>query len=239
MATSGTYNFSPALGELTLYAYNLVGIRNTAVLQEHMEAARMASNMLCARWSNMGVNLWAVDLVTTPLVTDQATYSVDPSTVAILDAYVQNDDSGANIDRIILPVSRTEYASYPNKEQQGFPTVYWFDRLISSSRSTGSAGPSVTLWPVPNTDNGPQSLKYYRVRQIQDSALQNGQTVEIPYLWLEAFAYGLALRLAQIWNPAAVAMIKPMADESYQIAADQNIETAQQYISPMISGYFR
>lgn len=239
MATSNTYTFNPGLGELTLYAYNLIGIRNTAVLQEHMEAARMASNMLCSRWSNMGVNLWAVDLVTTTLVTDQATYPVDANTVAILDAYVQNDDSGANIDRIILPVSRTEYASYPNKEQQGFPTVYWFDRLISSSRSTGSAGPSVTLWPVPNTDNGPQYLKYYRVRQIQDSALTNGQTVEIPYLWLEAFAYGLALRLAQIWNPQAVAMIKPMADESYQIAADQNIETAQQYISPTLSGYFR
>lgn len=239
MTTSSTYSFNPGLGELTLYAYNLIGIRNTALLQEHMEAARMASNMLCSRWSNMGVNLWAVDLVTTPLVTDQATYAVDGNTVMILDAYVQNDDSGANIDRIILPVSRTEYASYPNKEQQGFPTVYWFDRLISSSRSTGSAGPSITLWPVPNTDNGPQSLKYYRVRQIQDSALQNGQTVEIPYLWLEAFAYGLAMRLAQIWNPAAVAMIKPMADESYQIAASQNIEQAQQYISPMISGYFR
>jgi len=239
MATSNTYSFNPGLGELTLYAYNLIGIRNTALLQEHMEAARMASNMLCSRWSNMGVNLWAVDLVTTALVTDQATYAVDGNTVMILDAYVQNDDSGANIDRIIMPVSRTEYASYPNKEQQGFPTVYWFDRLISSSRSTGSAGPSITLWPVPNTDNGPQSLKYYRVRQIQDSALSNGQTVEIPYLWLEAFAYGLAMRLAQIWNPAAVAMIKPMADESYQIAASQNIEQAQQYISPMISGYFR
>jgi hypothetical protein len=239
MATSDTYSFNPGLGELTLYAYNLIGIRNTALLQEHMEAARMASNMLCARWSNQGVNLWAVDLVTTPLVTGQATYNVDGNTVMILDAYVQNDDSGANIDRIILPVSRTEYASYPNKEQQGFPTVYWFDRLISASRSTGSAGPTVTLWPVPNTDNGPQSLKYYRVRQIQDSALTNGQTVEIPFLWLEAFAYGLAMRLAQIWNPAAVAMIKPMADESYQIAADQNVETAQQYISPMISSYFR
>jgi len=88
-------------------------------------------------------------------------------------------------------------------------------------------------------DNGPQYLNYYRVRQIQDSNLQGGQTVEIPFLWLEAFAYGLALRLAQIWNPAAMPMIKPMADESYQIAADQNIEQAQQYISPMISGYFR
>jgi hypothetical protein len=230
MTTSGTYNFNPGLGEITLYAYNLIGVRNTAVLQEHMEAARMATNMMLARWSNQGVNLWKVDLVTTPLVTGQATYSVDSNTVVMLDTYVQNDDSGANIDRIILPISRTEYASYPNKEQQGYPTVFWFDRLLS---------PTVTLWPVPNTDNGPQYLKYYRVVRIQDSGLQNGQTVEIPYLWLEAFAYGLAVRLAQIWNPAMVAQLKPFADESYMIAAEQNIETAQQYISPQISGYFR
>jgi hypothetical protein len=230
MTTSGTYAFNPSLGEMTLYAYNLIGVRNTAVLQEHMEAARMATNMMLSRWANQGVNLWCVDLITTPLVTGQSTYAVDPNTVVMLDAYVQSDDSGANIDRIILPVSRTEYASYPNKEQQGFPTVFWFDRLLS---------PTVTLWPVPNTDNGPQSLKYYRVRQIQDANLQNGQQVEIPYMWLEAFAYGLAQRLATIWSPDKVAIMKPMADESYAIAAAQNIETAQQYISPMLSGYFR
>jgi hypothetical protein len=56
---------------------------------------------------------------------------------------------------------------------------------------------------------------------------------------MEAFAYGLALRLAQVWAPQMMASLKPMADESYQIAADQNTEYAQQYISPMISGYFR
>jgi hypothetical protein len=230
MATSGTYAFNPGLGEITLYAYNLIGVRNTAVLQEHMEAARMASNMMLSRWSNQGVNLWKVDLVTTPLVTGQATYAVDAKTVVILDAYIVNNQTGQDIDRIILPISRTEYASYPNKEQQGFPTVFWFDRLLS---------PNVTLWPVPNTSNGPSQLKYYRVVRIEDSNLQNGEQVDIPYLWLEAFAYGLALRLAQVWNPAKVMELKAFADEAYQIAASQNIETAQQYISPMISGYFR
>ena len=230
MTTSGTYNFSPSLGEISIYAYNLIGVRGTALLQEHMEAARMATNMMLARWANQGVNLWKVDLVTTPLVTGQATYAVDAKTVVMLDAYIVNNQTGQNIDRIILPISRTEYASYPNKEQQGFPTVFWFDRLLS---------PTVTLWPVPNTDNGPTELKYYRVTQIEDANLQNGQTVDIPYLWLEAFAYGLALRLAQIWRPEFVMTMKPFADESYQIAADQNVETAQQYISPMISGYFR
>lgn len=230
MATSGTYTFNPGLGELTLYAYNLIGVRNTAVLQEHMEAARMATNMMLARWSNQGVNLWAVDLQTVSLVQGTATYSVPTNTVMMLDAYMTIDDGISQpIDRIILPISRTEYASYPNKEQQGFTTVYWFDRLLN---------PTVTLWPVPDGTSA-QYLKYYRVRRLQDANLQNGEQVEIPYLWLEAFAYGLAYRLAQIWAPAIAQTIKPMADESYQIAADQNVEQAQQYISPMISGYFR
>ena len=57
MTTSGTYTFNPSLGELTLYAYNLAGLRNTSVLQEHMEASRMATNMMLARWSNQGVML--------------------------------------------------------------------------------------------------------------------------------------------------------------------------------------
>lgn len=230
MATSGTYTFNPSLGELTLYAFNLCGLRNTSILQEHMESARMGTNLMLARWANQGVNLWAVDLVSTPLVTDQSVYNVDANTVMILDAYVRNDDSGANIDRIIMPVSRTEYASYPNKEQQGYPTVYWFDRLVA---------PTITLWPVPNTDNGPQTLEYYRVRQLQDANMTGGQQVEIPYLWLEAFAYGLASRLAQQWAPQMFPGLKAMADESYDIAALQNVEQAQQYISPLLSGYYR
>ena len=66
-----------------------------------------------------------------------------------------------------------------------------------------------------------------------------GQTVEIPYYFLEAFVYGLAQRLAMIWAPDKVIMIKPLADEAYNIAAAQNIETAQFYISPTVSSYFR
>ena len=76
MSTSGTYNFNPDLGSITLYAYQLVGIRPTAVLQEHLDSARMATNMILSRWSSEGVNTWAVDLVTVPLVQGQSTYPV-------------------------------------------------------------------------------------------------------------------------------------------------------------------
>lgn len=226
MTTSGTYAFNPAIGEIVLYAYQNIGVRPTSVLQEHMESARMATNMMLSRWSNQGVNLWAVDLITVPLVQGQTTYAVDGNTVMILDAYTT---TGSGIDRVIMPISRTEYASYPNKSQQGFPTSYWFDRLIS---------PTITLWPVPDGSSA-TILKYYRVRQVQDANLQNGETAELPYRWLEAFADGLTYRLARIWAPQMAQLLKGQADESYAIASAQDVEAVPTYISPMISSYFR
>ncbi|UOF80308.1 tail adaptor [Caudoviricetes sp.] len=230
MATTGTYNFNPGLGEITLYAYMNVGIRPTSLLQEHMEAARMASNMMLSRWANQGVNLWAVDLIEVPVIAGIDKYNVDDNTVVILDAYARHDDGlSPPIDRPLMPISRSEYASYSNKTVQGPPTVYWFDRTLS---------PTITLWPVPDGQSV-QVIRYYRVRQIQDASMAGNTQVEIPYLWLEAFADGLTYRLARIWKPEIAVALKAQADESYKIAADQNIETSNVYISPMIGSYFR
>lgn len=230
MATTGTYNFNPGLGEITLYAYMNIGIRPTSILQEHMSAARMAANMMLSRWSNQGVNLWAVDLIEVPLVEGQATYSVDANTVVILDVYSRYISGGSPpVDRPIMPISRSEYASYSTKTIQGAPTVYWFDRLLS---------PTITLWPVPDGQSA-TVLRYYRVRRIQDASMAGNTQVEIPYLWLEAFSDGLTYRLARIWKPEMAVALKAQADESYKIAADQNIETSNVYISPLIGGYYR
>jgi len=228
MATSGTYNFNPSLGEITLYAYQLIGVRPTAVLQEHIDAARTATNMMFTRWSNQGVNLWQVVPYTQTLTQGLSSYSVDPNVVVILDAYITTTSGSVSTDRIILPISRTEYASYPNKAQQGFPTTFWFNRLLN---------PFITLWPVP--DGSQTSLTYYGVYRLQDANMNGTENLDMPAIWLEAMVYGLAERLAQIWAPDKIVFLKPMADEAYTIAANQNIETAGQYISPQLSGYWR
>lgn len=226
-AVSGTYAFAPGVGELGLYAFHLCGIRPTALTQEHMFTLRMAANLMLGRWSSQGVDLWQVDLQTVALVEGQATYDVLPNTIVMLDTYVTQNTGAAGIDRIILPISRTEYASFPNKEQQGAPTTFWFDRLLA---------PTVTLWPVPNGEFS--TMSYYRLRQSMDANFTDGQIPELPYYWNEAFANGLAQRLATIWAADRAAGLKALADESYQIAADQNIETATQYISPQIGSYY-
>ena len=227
MTTSATYNFNPSLGELSLYVFNMIGVRNTAITQEHMSAFRLAANLALSRWSAKGVNLWTVDLQTIALVQGVKTYSVPSNTIVMLDAYITQGSTNPT-NRLILPISRSEYASYANPDQQGFPTTFWFDRLLS---------PYVTLWPVP--DGTQTSMSYYRVRQIQDSVLTDAMTPELPVYFLDAFALECGWRLALSWAPSKVDVIKALAKEAYDDAVAQNIETAQVYISPMVGGYFR
>jgi hypothetical protein len=230
MTTSGTTNFSPSIGEVTLYSFNLCQVRSTSLTQEHLNSARQAMNMMLSRWSNMGPDLWKVDTETITLVAGQSTYPVPADTIMILDMYARTPAGTSNTDRIMMPISRTEYASYPNKAQQGFPTVFWFDRLIN---------PTVTIWPVPDGSGAPSTITYYRVTQIQDANLPGGETIDVPYRWLDAFANGLAYYLSRIWQPQLSAQLKAEADEAYQIAAAQDTENVSVFISPQIAGYFR
>lgn len=226
--TTGTYAFNPSMGESVMYAFGMCGVRRTALTQQHFDDARMATNSMMAQWSAKGVNLWQVDLQTVSLQQGVSTYPVPPNTVVMLDTYITQNAGTAAIDRLILPISRTEYASYPNKTQQGYPTTYWFDRLLS---------PSVTLWPVP--DGTVSAMNYYRLRQTMDSEFANGTSIEIPVYFWEPFNFGLAWRLALSWAPDKVAMLKQLADEAYQASALRNIETANTYIGPMLGGYYR
>lgn len=230
MATSTTTTFNPSIGELTLYAYGLCGIRRTAIAQEHLVDARIAANLMLADWDNATPNLWKVDLVTTPLIQGQAVYTVDPSTVMILDAYIRiNDGEQDEYDRIIWPVSRTEYASFPNKELQAPPTVFWFDRLLA---------PTITLWQVPD-GQGPYILKYYRVSQIYDANQTSGETLDIPIWWLNAFAYGLAAQLADSYAPDRAERLEQRAAKALQRAMNQNVENVSFYLAPSTGGYYQ
>lgn len=228
MSTTDTYDYAPSLGELTLYAFNLCQIRSMELQQQHMQSARTAANLLQGRWAAKGVNLWAVDLQTVDLVAGQAQYDVPSNTIAILDAYVTVSASPSVSNRIILPFSRSEYASLSNPNSEGSPTTYWFDRLLS---------PTLNLWPVP--DGSEVSLSYYRVRQLQDASLTNGAQPEVPIYFLEPYALALAHRLALIWKPERAADLKVEATEAWNDAAGENIENVPLYIAPAIGGYYR
>jgi hypothetical protein len=147
----------------------------------------------------------------------------------VLDAFIRVGTGSAQYDRVIMPISRTEWAQTPNKKTEAPPTTFWFDRLIQ---------PTITVWPVPDQDNY-YTLYFYRVTQVEDSNLVNGQTIDVPYRWLNAAVTGLAARLSQIYAPERAAKLEANAEQSYQIAATQDTENVPVYIIPGLSGYFR
>jgi hypothetical protein len=227
MPTSGTFNFSLSNAGLAVAAYSRIQVRRTALLAEHMQDAFTETNLMLSKFSNLQPNLWTVDLVSVPLIAGQQVYDVDPSTIQILDAYISfvgNPDG----DRLIFPISRTEFASYPNKMAQSVPSVFWFDRLID---------PQITLWQVPDASNA-YILNYYRCVQIQDANLSGGEVPQVPYRFLDCMVAELAHRLSRIWKPELEAVRKTDAGEAWKEAATQDVENDDGlFIVPQISNY--
>ena len=227
--TSGTYAYFPSTAELGITAFGRCGVRRGEILASHMQDLKNAANLLMVEFSNLQPNLWTVDLTSEVLVASQAAYDVDPNVVMILDMYISTGDAGSENDRYIYPVSRTEYASYPNKSKEGFPSVYWFDRTIS---------PTFTLWAVPD-DSQTYTARYYACRQTQDTNITGGQSAEVPYRFLEAFTSGLSWKLSEIYAPEKEDKLFARYQRAWGIAATQDVENVAMAIAPGLDSYFR
>lgn len=135
------------------------------------------------------------------------------------------------LDRVVVPVSRTDYSTFPDKQAPGFPSVVWLDRLIN---------PTVSLYLAPD-QNGPYVLFYYAMVQTYDVGLAGGATLDLPWRFLEAFAAGLAAKLAVKYPPPPpnnLMILKQLADESWAWASQQDSENVPMYIRPMFGGYY-
>src|SRR3974390_1711032 len=115
VTTSKLFNFNPSGAEFVLAAFGRCQVRPSELTQRHMFDARMALNFVLSEWSSTQPNLWTVGLQTMPLTQGVATYSMPASTVMVLDLYIKTGTSADAVDRYLWPVSRTEYASYSNK----------------------------------------------------------------------------------------------------------------------------
>lgn len=209
-------------------------MRATELTRAHIISARRSLNLELQSWSNgPGVNLWEVDLQTVTLVQGTATYVIDSATVSVLDTYFSTVDGGGDgidTDRLMLPISRTEYAMIPNKAQQGLPTVYWFQRLNT---------PQITFWQNPQYSAPDYYIKFYRLKRVQDAYPITNQTPDIPYRFLDALCARLARRLAVKFAPAKVAALQADATEAWNLAITTDQEFAPITVAPQLNSYWQ
>jgi hypothetical protein len=227
--TSGTYTFAPSAGDFILNAFDRIQVRPTEIEQTQMQRAIMELNLALTRFNSMpGQNLWTIDLLNFPLVAGTAAYSIPAETRMILSAFIRYGTS-PTLDRYVYPIGRDEYAAITTKSQQGFPSQYWFDRLIS---------PTATFYLVPDSAFT-YTFYYYRARQIQDASVLNGQNLELPNRFLDAITADLAHRLARIYRPELEQIRKADRDEAWAIASTEDTEWVPLYITPGLAGYYR
>ncbi len=230
MTTSGTNTFNPTNGQVTLSAFARIQVRAPSLRQEHMVNAYNEMNYLMVELGNLQPNLWKVVQNSTALANGTALYTVPDNTVMILDAWITTQTGTASqFDRLITPMSRSEYASLANKNTPGPPTQFWFDRLQS---------PTIIMYPVPD-NSGPFILNYFSCLRMQDANLAGGETMDIQYLFIDCIVAGLAHRLSRIYAPTLEAQREKDYDKAWKLAAAQNTENVGLSLSPTLRTYFR
>lgn len=235
MSSSGTYGYSLSNAGVLISAFNRCGVRPTALTRDDMIQGIEELNLLLVRWANRAVNLWEVKPFVIQLVAGQALYTagvgvsnISPYATSMLDVYysiINGGGAGINIDRIMIPMSRTTYDEFSNKLQPGIPTMYWFEK---------QPVPQMTIYQPALQGYPTAQIAGHYLSQIQTANLGSGETPDIPYLATAALRAELAAALCTSYTKDAQlrSEIRAEGKEVWTEFADTNREDAPIRILP-------
>lgn len=198
-----------------------------------LASARRSLNLELISFSLRGVNLGKVVPFTIQIVANQATYTsgalvtnLPLYTISMLDVYyttINGLGAGINSDRILLPISRTDYAQLSNKLLPGLPSVYWYEKLAS---------PTFTLYQPPIQGYPTAQISGYVIEQFEDANIAGLETPDVVERALDALCAGLAKRLSVKFAPQRYELLKAEAKESWIEFSDDDREDADITILP-------
>ena len=225
----GTYSFSPAASDLVLYAYSLINIRRTELTTQHYVDAAMAANLAMVDLSNRNPLRFTLETQAISLVQGTASYALAPRTIAVSIVTIATTTSGQTTERVLGPISASEYQALPNKAQQAPPTSYFFSL---------TAAPTLTIWPTPDgTQTYTANVQSFR--QLMDVDLSNAQGVDSPYRFLDAFTTGIAARLAESYQPAKAPALYVLSEQRLALALSRDQESTPISLAPNLGSYYR
>ena len=204
MTTSGSRDFNLDVAEVIEEAYERCGLEVRTGYDA--KTARRSMNLMFADWANRGLNLWTVKEANFTVTQGTSSYSLAADVVDVLDVVVRRDNTDFEIQRI----SRSDYATLPNKSTQGRPSQYYLDRQIT---------PVMYLWSTP--ENSTDQIRYYYVRRIEDAdTLVN--TTDMPFRFFPCMVAGLAYYISMKRAPERAQLLKVVYEEEFQRAADED-----------------
>ncbi len=201
---------------------------------QHLEDAAIEANLVQVAVGNNQPNLWRSEVYDITLTQGTAEYDLPTRMISIQDVYLTTTPSGAgdstSTDRVLFPMSLTQYDGQPNKTIQAAPTGYLIQKTLS---------PSITFWQVPD-DSATYTAHVRMLSRQEDVSLRNGTTLDMPYTYLDVFVAGLAHRLSRHYAPDKEMIRK--ADYLDALAEAQRTDTQDNTVMTISvgrSGYFR
>jgi|SRR5215472_908815 len=130
-------------------------------------------------------------------------------------------------DIIMWPVSRNDYAAFPNKNVEGTPSVFWFDR---------SGKRRIFLWSTPQ-DGSLWGFIAYRMRYMED--IEPDALIDMPRRFFGAWNAMLTAALAEKFRPELFQEKTQLAEIAWERAANADREMVSSYIVPQLQSYYR
>ncbi len=190
MASSGTFAFNPELADHIDEAFERCGIDPADLKARHVRSAIRSANLLFSDWQTFGSKQHTIAFKSQTVTVADQSFSLPVGGFDIFHATLKR--SGRETE--MYPIARSDYNAITDKTVQGRPDRYFVDR----GTFTPTAGATVNIWQA--AENSTDTLEIWYLR-TQEDAGDLADTLDLPPLYQEAFACGLAFHLCRKYAP--------------------------------------
>ena len=223
MATSGSRDFQPNVGEWIEEAYERCGLELRTAYDAR--TARRSLNILFADWANRGLNQWTISNVSQTLAAATDSNSLNDYVIDVLDVILRRTVNDVATDYQMNQVGRAEYWNIPTKSTKARPTQWFLDKQVT---------PKIYVWPAP--ENSPDVIKMNQLLRIED-ADGSVNDLQMPFRFYPALVAGLAFYLSQKRAPERVESLKSLYEDEFARALAQDESRASLMIKPNMRSY--
>ena len=223
MATSGSRDFQPNVGEWIEEAYERCGLELRTAYDAR--TARRSLNILFADWANRGLNQWTISNVNQTLTEGTDSYSLNDYVIDVLDVVLRRTVNSVATDYQMNQVGRAEYWNIPTKSTKARPTQWFLDKQVT---------PKIYVWPAP--ENSTDVIKMNQLLRIED-ADGSVNDLQMPFRFYPALVAGLAFYLSQKRAPERMESLKSLYEDEFARALAQEESRASLMIKPNMRSY--
>lgn len=200
MTSSGTYTYAPNLADIMDEVLENAGVSPEVSGTAHIKSfARSLRLMLNSEWATIGIRNWMVTEESIATTVGGTQFPLPAGGIDIVEAVLRRAGSGIGSpsDVEMYALTRNEWLTIVNKQDQGRPDRFWVDRQVA---------PLVNYWQCGS--NTTDMIVYTMLRQNQDVTGDLTATLGIPTMAYNALVAGMSARMALKWNPQKWQMLQ-------------------------------